>query len=203
MEINVDVEELHLFDGIAQCANHTINFKIGKSEISDDISLVENELDLLTNTTGQHFFHPKFTHQVFHRDETIKGMKDLSVNIYLSPTTLRPYVYWCCSSYGQQYDDITNILKISFGSDVLFTDRLDFIKFLATEAKSFKLPGSLIKSFKRSVSINQYQPSSFSFDEKRNRTNSKTVAQKNFNVVKIKGDSEYFKKVDRRFQAMF
>ena len=69
------------------------------------------------------FFHPKFTHQVFHRDETIKGMKDLSVNLYLSPTTLRPYLYWCCSDYGQQYDDITNILKISFGPSILITDR--------------------------------------------------------------------------------
>jgi len=76
-----------MFDGIASCANHTINFKI-----------VENELEMLTNVCP--FFHPKFTHQVFHRDETIKGMKDLSVNLYLSPTTLRPYLYWCCSDYG-------------------------------------------------------------------------------------------------------
>lgn len=30
MEMNIDVEELQLFDGIAACANHTINFKIGK-----------------------------------------------------------------------------------------------------------------------------------------------------------------------------
>ena len=30
MEINVDVEELQMFDGIAACANHTVNFKIGK-----------------------------------------------------------------------------------------------------------------------------------------------------------------------------
>ena len=38
--------------------------------------------------------------QVFHRDETIKGIKDLSVTVFLSPSTLRPYVYWCCSGYG-------------------------------------------------------------------------------------------------------
>ena len=44
-------------------------------------------------------------------------MKDLSVTVYLSPTTLKPYIYWCCSDYGQQYDDITNIMKISFGCD--------------------------------------------------------------------------------------
>jgi hypothetical protein len=30
MEMSVDVEELQMFDGIAACANHTVNFKIGK-----------------------------------------------------------------------------------------------------------------------------------------------------------------------------
>lgn len=32
MEMSIDVEELQMFDGIAQCANHTIAFKIGKCE---------------------------------------------------------------------------------------------------------------------------------------------------------------------------
>jgi hypothetical protein len=31
MEMSIDVEELHLFDGIASCANHSVNFKIGMS----------------------------------------------------------------------------------------------------------------------------------------------------------------------------
>lgn len=105
VEMNIDVEELHLFDGIALCANHTVQFKIGKFILASEISnwfcvvSVENELDLLTSK--QVFFNPKFTHQIFHRDETIKGMKDLNVSIFLSPTTLRPYVYWACSSFGQ------------------------------------------------------------------------------------------------------
>jgi hypothetical protein len=30
MEMNVDVEELQMFDGIASCANHIVNFRIGK-----------------------------------------------------------------------------------------------------------------------------------------------------------------------------
>ena len=30
VEMSIDVEELQMFDGIAQCANHTIEFKIGK-----------------------------------------------------------------------------------------------------------------------------------------------------------------------------
>lgn len=81
VEMSIDVEELQMFDGIAQCANHTLEFKI-----------IDNQIDLLTDNNNT--FHPKFTHQVFHRDETIKGMKDLNVTIYLTPTTLRPYVYW-------------------------------------------------------------------------------------------------------------
>lgn len=98
------------------------------------------------------FFNPKYTHQVFHKDETIKGMKDLSVTIFLTPTTLRPYVYWCCSDYGQQYDDITNILRISFGIESLITDRSVFLKCLREELKDkFKLPGKKITSFKRNV----------------------------------------------------
>ena len=62
--------------------------------------------------------------------ETIKGMRDLSVCIFLTPTTLKPYLYWCCSDYGQQYDDITNILKINFGEETLITNRQTFIKSL-------------------------------------------------------------------------
>lgn len=38
MEMSIDVEELQLFDGIAACANHTVNFKI-----------VENEVDMISN----------------------------------------------------------------------------------------------------------------------------------------------------------
>ena len=49
MEINVDVEELQMFDGIASCANHIVNFRI-----------VENQLDLLLS--NKPFFHPKYTH---------------------------------------------------------------------------------------------------------------------------------------------
>jgi hypothetical protein len=39
MEMSIDVEELQMFDGIASCANHTLNFKIGKYE---NESLIRN-----------------------------------------------------------------------------------------------------------------------------------------------------------------
>ena len=155
-------------------------------------------------TNQQPFFNPKFTHQVFHRDETIKGMKDLSVTIFLSPSTLKPYVYWCCSDYGQQYDDVTNILKLSFGSENLFTNRESFIKFLQQEQQSnFILPGKLIATIKKNVSVNQYQsqksiiakPTLF----RQNKSQNQLLQEKCFNIVKIKGDSDYFKKIDRTF----
>ena len=91
--------------------------------------LVNNEIEMLSGG-GSPFFNPKFTHQVFHRDETIKGMKDLSVTIYFSPTTFHPYVYWICSDYGRQYDDLNNIFKYIFGEDVLLFDRAQFLKVL-------------------------------------------------------------------------
>jgi hypothetical protein len=91
--------------------------------------LVNNEIEMLSGG-GSPFFNPKFTHQVFHRDETIKGMKDLSVTIYFSPTTFRPYVYWICSDYGRQYDDLNNIFKYIFGEDVLLFDRAQFLEVL-------------------------------------------------------------------------
>ena len=86
--MNIDVEELQMFDGVASCANHTINFKI-----------VESEYDIISGS--QPFFNPKFTHQVFHKDETVKGMRDLSITVFFTPSTLRPYVYWCCSDFAQ------------------------------------------------------------------------------------------------------
>lgn len=162
---------------------------------------------MLTNVCP--FFHPKFTHQVFHRDETIKGMKDLSVNLYLSPTTLRPYLYWCCSDYGQQYDDITNILKISFGPNILITDRSQFNKILEQETlQKFKLPGKKITSFKRNVPNSQCNPpktlQSFNLQQiqkaaRKGKAQFSPTQTKTFEVVKIKGDSEYFKEINRRF----
>ena len=86
-------------------------------------------------------------------------MKNLSIIIYLSPTSLVPYVYWCCSDYGWQYDDVTNILRISFGPKVLITDRNQFIEILRKETgANFKLPGKKITSFKRNVSIEKFIP---------------------------------------------
>jgi hypothetical protein len=42
MEMSIDVEELHLFDGIASCANHSVNFKIGMSFIFQLKTIISN-----------------------------------------------------------------------------------------------------------------------------------------------------------------
>lgn len=82
------------------------------------------------------------------------------MTIFLTPSTLRPYVYWCCSDYGQQYDDITNILRISFGPESLITDRQEFLEALQREqANKFKVPGKRVFTFSRNVALHQCEPS--------------------------------------------
>ena len=129
--------------------------------------------------------------------------------LYFSPTTLRPYVYWCCSDYGQQYDDVTNILKICFGEDVLITSREEFRQVLENETKdTFKQPGKLISSFKKNVPGVQCDTTQVSILQKpklkrNHKASMGSFQQKVFDIYKVKGDSEYFKEVNRRFQAIF
>ena len=49
MEMSIDVEELQMFDGIASCANHTVNFKIGKSNKHNKISIREYQSQIEFN----------------------------------------------------------------------------------------------------------------------------------------------------------
>lgn len=63
------------------CSNHVFNFKI-----------VETESDLITE--DKPFFNPKFTHQIYNSDETLRGHEDPSIEVFLSPSTLTPYLNW-------------------------------------------------------------------------------------------------------------
>lgn len=131
------------------------------------------------------------------------------MTIFLTPSTLRPYVYWCCSHYGQQYDDITNILRIIFGPESLITNRTNFLEALNEETiDKFKLPGKKILSFKRNVPMTQCESSQLSLFGKTKpvRTSKQKMAltiEKTFVITKIKGESEIFKECNRRFQALF
>lgn len=104
---------------------------------------------------------------------------------------------------------MTNILRLCFGSETLLTDREDFTNFLKTETKAaFKLPGQRISSFRREVPKSQFSGSSMSDllldDQKTLRSKrSEQTESKIFEVVKVKGDSDYFKLIHRRFQAIF
>jgi hypothetical protein len=58
------------------------------------------------------FFSPKFTHQVFSKDEIVRGYQGLEINIFLSPSTLRPFISY---SYEKMActgaDDIKEVLS--------------------------------------------------------------------------------------------
>ena len=63
-------------------------------------------------------FSPKFTHQVFQKDEIIHGYQGLFIDVFLSASTLRP----CLSYYYEQKadkgaDNITQIIADHFGED--------------------------------------------------------------------------------------
>lgn len=79
------------------------------------------------------------------------------------------------------------------------TDRLEFIEAVKAERReTFKLPGTKIGSFQREVPYDAFKPSQFTLETKRPRAK-KQVETRTFDVVKIKGDSEYFKTCDHRF----
>lgn len=92
---------------------------------------------------------------------------------------------------------------------MLITSRSKFKQVLEEESLAcFKLPGTKIKSFKKllpvdSTLLNTATPPSILQRLKPARnskqlTNSKGV-EKQFDIVKISGHSEYFKEVNRRF----
>lgn len=81
LPIPVHIEEFFEYGGKAVCSNHVFNFKI-----------VETESDLITE--DKLFFNPKFTHQIYNSDETLRGHESPSIEVYLSPSTLTPYLNW-------------------------------------------------------------------------------------------------------------
>lgn len=83
------------------------------------------------------------------------------------------------------------------------TDRLEFIEQMKSEKREkFRLPGVRIGSFARQVPYESFKPSQFTLDEKRPRSKN-ALENRNFDVVKVKGGTDYFKMCDRRFQALF
>ena len=83
------------------------------------------------------------------------------------------------------------------------------MKVIKQETKErFKLPGRRVTSFKRNVPLSQCEPSlqSIMTKPKLDRNNKAKIGQtvsKQFDVVKVRGDSAYFKEINQRFQALF
>lgn len=121
---------------MALCSNHVINFKI-----------VSNEFEIVSDS--EPFFQPKFSHQIFHKDETVWGYKDLNIDIFLSHATLRPFLSYSYSAKADNHDDIEVTLKKHFGEEALILERKDFIKVVNEESTKFKPPGKKVGSFQR------------------------------------------------------
>ena len=63
-------------------------------------------------------FGPKYTHQVFQKDEIINGYQGLFIVIYLSAATLRPCLSYYFESQDEEgADDISKILGAHFGEN--------------------------------------------------------------------------------------
>jgi len=81
----------------------------------------------------------------------VRGYKDLNIDVFLSPSTLRPYVNYTFSKRAQVFDNIEDILKNHFGSDSVITEREEFLKHLKEESKNFKPLGTKVGSFIREL----------------------------------------------------
>lgn len=101
------------FEGLHSDANE-IKFKISK--LGKLICTVNCEEDFFDQDQG--YFTPKFTYQVilnantqlFSDHEVIRGYENLSVMVYLTPCTLKPYVDVRYTRRAKCYDDIQAIL---------------------------------------------------------------------------------------------
>lgn len=56
-----------------------------------------------------------YSDQVFNEDETISGFEGLSVDVFLSAATLRPYVSVQYEKKSEHADNVEQILKKHFG----------------------------------------------------------------------------------------
>jgi len=129
---------------------------------------VANEADLITE--DKPFFNPKFTHQIYNSDETLRGHDDPSIEIFLSPSTLTPFLNWntrctridaagsdaaaksssCYGFHTHKQDDIQGKLQATFENS-LITDRTKFIKLVRNENRRFRPLGKFVTEFTRQI----------------------------------------------------
>ncbi|TNV83269.1 hypothetical protein FGO68_gene11080 [Halteria grandinella] len=195
--IFVDLIELQHYGGLALCSNHIVNFKI-----------VATEKDMVTDQDS--FFHPKFSHQIFHNDETVRGYQDLNIDIFLSAGSLRPYVNISYSRKHENHDDIIGTLETHFGKESLITDRSEFIQYLNEERQKFKPLGKKIGEFKRTVPIVQPDTKIKALAKRQAAPVIDKILSKKgqeetkvFEVYKVDAQGDKFSATNRRLQALF
>ncbi|KAF6215715.1 hypothetical protein GE061_000046 [Apolygus lucorum] len=130
-----------LNDGFVTDANEAVFFKLIRSE-SD---LRTEDPNSLNDTK---VFHPAMCHQIFGEEEKIYGYKNLKISIYYTAAHLNIYV-------GVKHDETAstcsppNIEKVIFEKyETSYTTNLDEYEKNLDKEKSFKPPGTMLKSFK-------------------------------------------------------
>lgn len=100
------------------------------------------------HSLGKSILRPNIL-KIYNSDETLRGHDDPSIEVFLSPSTLRPYLYWnsrckgynqceeskssCLGNHRHKEDDIQGKLENHFGRDALITSRKTFVEFLNFE----------------------------------------------------------------------
>jgi hypothetical protein len=90
----------------------------------------------------------------------VRGYEDLSIELYLSASTLRPFLNYSYSKRAVNYDNIEETLRNHFGNDCniqyfnlillgLITGRKEFLKILEEEKTKFKPFGRKVGQFTR------------------------------------------------------
>eukprot|EP00347_Sterkiella_histriomuscorum_P014339 403361250 len=166
------------------------------------MALFKNELDMLSDK--EPFFHPKFSHQIFHKDETVRGFKNLTIDIFLTPATLRPFLNVNFEKQAKNHDEIESTLSKHFGEDGLIKTRKQFLDAVKDEETKFKPLGKKVGSFIRQMPIQDNDLLNL-MDKKEKRSSSKMKQQLEnvqFDIYKIEADHNKFSEINRRLQAM-
>ncbi|CDW89701.1 mannose-1-phosphate guanylyltransferase [Stylonychia lemnae] len=170
-----------------------------KSQAEKDF--FSNEFEMLADYDS--FFNPKFSHQIFHKDETVRGYKDLNIDIFLTPATLKPYLNINYSLEAKNHDDIQETLTKHFGEDCMIKSRQEFLNQVKEEIQLFKPLGKKVGQFMRQMAKRDNNIQQLLQKEKRNTTKQQ-LKQENvqFDIYKIDADNDKFKTMNRRLQAM-
>ena len=105
----------------------------------------EKNGDEKINSGESRIFDPYFYHQLFTKQEEIKGYKNLKYRIYFSPSSYSLFLEESYDEYQEGSDPVTSILKDHFRKGVTSWPK-EFKAILEFEKDKFKPEGKLYKS---------------------------------------------------------